>query len=159
AWVIDGNYRNVRDLVWARADTVVWLDLPRRVVMTTVIRRTLHGVRTRRELWNGNRENWRNALSLDPCHSIVVWTWVDRRRYQASHRDARGGSDLGPRAVCPGAKEGGLASELETAEVGGRLLAIEIGELVSLRQITERQRLARGLADRRVTPQDGKLLG
>lgn len=90
AWVIDGNYRNVRDLVWARADTVVWLDLPRRVVMITVIRRTLHGVRTRRELWNGNRENLPNALSLDPYHSIVVWTWVDQRRYQASYRDARG---------------------------------------------------------------------
>src|ERR1700744_2942266 len=28
-WVIDGNYSKARPLVWARADTVVSLDLPR----------------------------------------------------------------------------------------------------------------------------------
>ena len=37
-WVIDGNYTSqVKDLVWARADTVVWLDLPRRTVMRRII--------------------------------------------------------------------------------------------------------------------------
>src|ERR1700745_962235 len=35
-WVIDGNYSAVRPIVWARADTVVWLDLPRRIVIRQV---------------------------------------------------------------------------------------------------------------------------
>jgi len=33
AWVIDGNYSEVQPLVWARADTVIWLDLDRPIVM------------------------------------------------------------------------------------------------------------------------------
>src|SRR3974390_3266895 len=45
-WVIDGNYRTVVDdgPVWRRADTVVWIDLPRRVVMHQVIVRTLRRI-------------------------------------------------------------------------------------------------------------------
>ena len=29
-WVVCGNYRPVRTSIWARADTIVWLDLPPR---------------------------------------------------------------------------------------------------------------------------------
>ncbi|HUQ38725.1 MAG TPA: hypothetical protein VM030_01100 [Acidimicrobiales bacterium] len=92
-WVIDGNYRQVQDIVWTRADTVVWLDPPRRRVMTRVVRRTLVRVVTRRELWNGNREPWSNLWSLDPYKSIVAWSWtrhaVYRARYEASMADPR----------------------------------------------------------------------
>jgi adenylate kinase family enzyme len=55
-WVIDGNYSAVRDVVWTRADTVIWFDLPRRVVMRQLVTRTLRRAITRAELWNGNRE-------------------------------------------------------------------------------------------------------
>ena len=55
-WVIDGNYSAVRDLVWARADTVIWFDLPRRTVIRQVLWRTIRRGVTREELWNGNRE-------------------------------------------------------------------------------------------------------
>lgn len=74
-WVIDGNYGRVRDLVWARADTVVWLDLPKRTVMRQVVWRTLRRVALRRELWNGNRERWRNFFSMDKEESVIAWAW------------------------------------------------------------------------------------
>jgi adenylate kinase family enzyme len=87
-WVIDGNYGRVRDLVWARADTVVWLDLPKRTVMRQVIWRTLRRVALRRELWNGNRERWQNFFTWDPEQSVISWAWhkhaPDRARYAAA---------------------------------------------------------------------------
>ena len=62
AWVIDGSYRGkLGDLVLDHADTVVWLDLPRRVWLTRLVVRTFRRVITREELWNGNRESLRTA--------------------------------------------------------------------------------------------------
>ena len=82
-WVVDGNYGSVTsDLVWPRADTLVWLDLPRRVVMRQVIRRTLGRVATREELWNGNREPWSNLYRLDPKRSIIRWSWTQHTKYE-----------------------------------------------------------------------------
>jgi adenylate kinase family enzyme len=90
-WVIDGGYGVVRDLVWARADTVVWLDLPRRTVMRRVIWRTLRRIGLRVELWNGNRERWRNLFSLDQEESVIAWAWqthaANRARYEAAMTD------------------------------------------------------------------------
>ena len=63
AWVIDGSYRGkLGDLVLEAADTVVWLDLPRRVWLARLVRRTLRRIMLREELWNGNRESLRGAL-------------------------------------------------------------------------------------------------
>jgi adenylate kinase family enzyme len=91
AWVIDGNYSVVRDLVWDRADTVVWLDLPRRLVMRRVILRTLRRAVTRETLWNGNREPLTNFYRLDPQQNIISWTWVKYatyfERYEAAMDD------------------------------------------------------------------------
>jgi adenylate kinase family enzyme len=90
-WVVDGNYSAVRDLVWARADTVVVLDLPRHAVMRQVIWRTVRRVALRVELWNGNRERWRNLFTRDPQESVIAWAWhrhsVYRDRYRAAVND------------------------------------------------------------------------
>ena len=84
-WVIDGNYSSVRPLVWARADTVVWLDLPKRTVMRQIIWRTLRRVSRREELWNGNRERWRNFFSLDPHQSVIAWAWHKHAEYHVRY--------------------------------------------------------------------------
>ena len=40
-WVTDGNKRAVRDLVWPRADTVIWLDYPLMVSLVRLAKRAL----------------------------------------------------------------------------------------------------------------------
>jgi GTPase SAR1 family protein len=72
-WVVDGNYESkLGDLVLGRADTVVWLDLPLRVALARVTRRTVGRIRTGEELWSGNRESWRGGFF--GWESMFVWT-------------------------------------------------------------------------------------
>lgn len=89
AWVIDGNYSAVRDLVWARAGTVVWIDLPRATVMRQVISRTLRRALRRQELWNGNREPLGNLYRWDPTKNIIRWAWTRHRVYADRFADAQ----------------------------------------------------------------------
>jgi adenylate kinase family enzyme len=84
AWVIEGVYMGkLGDLVVRNADTVVWLDLPVRVWLPRLLRRTLRRIRSGEELWSGNRETFRNSfLSRDS----LIWfalrnNWRRRRLY------------------------------------------------------------------------------
>jgi adenylate kinase family enzyme len=62
-WVVDGSYRRkIGDLVLARADTVVWLDLPMRVWVPRLLRRTMRRIRGKERLWNDNKETFRLAF-------------------------------------------------------------------------------------------------
>ena len=91
AWVIDGNYSAVQDLVWARADMVVWLDPSRSRVMRQLVPRTLLRMVRRTELWNGNRESWTALFRADPEQSILRWAWTRhadiRERYARAQAD------------------------------------------------------------------------
>lgn len=73
-WVTEWQYRSVRDHLAARADLLLWLDLPRRRVMRQVIRRTLLRRVRRQVLWNGNIEPPFRTILTDPEH-IVRWAW------------------------------------------------------------------------------------
>lgn len=82
AWTTDGNYSKVRDIVWGRADTVVWLNYPLPLVLWRVITRTLRRSLTGEELWSGNRETLRQ--SFFDRESIILFSLKSygRRRRQ-----------------------------------------------------------------------------
>lgn len=87
-WVVDGNYASrIGDLL-DTADTVVWLDYSRRLVMTRVVRRTFGRRLLARELWNGNRERWRSMLSTDPHENIMLWAWTRHATYRERYQQA-----------------------------------------------------------------------
>jgi hypothetical protein len=63
AWVVDGSYGNVLgNSLYERADVIVWLDQSIPLVMTRLIRRAIRDIRTRRDLFNGNRQTLRFAF-------------------------------------------------------------------------------------------------
>lgn len=82
-WVVDGNYAKVRDLVWARVEAVVWLDLPLRTILWRYLRRTSRRVARREELWAGNRE--RLGTHLFSRNSLLWWILTTYRRRRAEY--------------------------------------------------------------------------
>jgi adenylate kinase family enzyme len=82
-WVIDGSYEHkLGQLVLRSADMVVWLDLPIRVWLPRLIRRTWRRVRGREELWNGNRESLRGVVW--GWDSLLVWAFRAQFRRRRS---------------------------------------------------------------------------
>lgn len=79
--MIDGNYRQkLGHLVIARAELVVWLDLPLHVFFPRLVRRTLTRAVRREVLWNGNRESFRDAVwGKDSLLVYALRTYRGRR--------------------------------------------------------------------------------
>lgn len=82
-WVVDGNYSQVRDLVWGRADTLVWLDYGLPIALWRMTARTTRRILTGEELWNGNRESLRDFLFSGD--SLIVWAFKSYRKHRATY--------------------------------------------------------------------------
>jgi adenylate kinase family enzyme len=73
-WVLDNAYTHkLGDLVLRSADAVVWLDLPLRVWLPRLVRRTARRMRGIEPMWNENRESLRTAFWGG--RSLFVWAF------------------------------------------------------------------------------------
>jgi adenylate kinase family enzyme len=74
SWIADGNYlRSCRDLIWGRADTLIWLEYPLYISLWRALKRTVSRIITGEELWNGNRESLWHHLSGSLRENLFVW--------------------------------------------------------------------------------------
>jgi len=92
-WVIDGSYRGkLGDLVLERADIVVWLDLPMRVWLPRLLRRTFGRIVRKEELWSGNRETLRGAFA--GRDALIPWSLRHYRRRRRVYPESLGRFNL-----------------------------------------------------------------
>ena len=94
-WAVAGNYREVRDITWSRAEVVIWLDYPFLTVLSQLTRRTFRRWWTRELLWGKNRESLWTHFKLWSEESLFHWLlktyWRRKREYtmllsQPEHR-------------------------------------------------------------------------
>ena len=82
AWVIDGNYGKARDIIWSRAEAIVWIDYPLPLILWRLARRTVHRIVTGQVLWNGNREHWDALFGRD---SLILWAMGSHPKHRRDY--------------------------------------------------------------------------
>ena len=84
-WIVAGNYHVVRDLIWPRAEAVIWLDYPFLTVLWQLTRRTFRRWWKRELLWGTNRESLWSHFKLWSPDSLFHWLfktyWRRKREY------------------------------------------------------------------------------
>ena len=85
AWVLAGNYGVVRDIVWSRADTIIWLDYPFFLVLRRLMTRIYTRWRSKELLWGTNYEPFWIHFKLWSKESLINWLfqtyWKRKRTY------------------------------------------------------------------------------
>jgi adenylate kinase family enzyme len=84
-WALAGNYGVTRDIVWPRAEAVVWLDYPFFLILGRLLRRIWVRWRTQELMWGTNRETFWVHFKLWSKDSLVNWLfqtyWRRKRTY------------------------------------------------------------------------------
>jgi adenylate kinase family enzyme len=84
-WVVAGNYHSVRDIVWPKAEVVIWLDYSLWRLFWQLTRRTFTRWWERELLWGTNYENLWKHFKLWSDESLFHWLfktyWRRKREY------------------------------------------------------------------------------
>ena len=62
AWIVEGNFSKLADVVWHRADVLVWLDFPLPLILYRIVRRSLHQLTGHEDSPQARRLTWSRAF-------------------------------------------------------------------------------------------------
>lgn len=112
AWVCEWQYQQARQPMVDAADLLIWLDLPKALVMRQVTQRTISRRVHREELWNGNVEGSLCSAFTDRDH-IIRWAWRTHARARQQVLDlAKSHPDLSVVRVASHAEADDVVSQL-----------------------------------------------
>jgi adenylate kinase family enzyme len=84
-WIVAGNYHVVRDLIWPKAEVIIWLDYPFLTVLWQLTRRNFKRWWTQELLWGTNREPFWTHFKVWSNESLYNWLfqtyWRRKREY------------------------------------------------------------------------------
>lgn len=87
-WIAVGNYSRIVDILWPRADTLIWMDFGLWPCFLRIILRTWRRARTKESVCNGNYETIGRLFSKN---SLILWLfqtyWKKKREFGAVFRD------------------------------------------------------------------------
>ena len=85
-WIICGNQSKYRHLIWPKADTIIWLDLPLHILFWRLLKRGIQQMASGQTICNGNKQNTYRLLW------ILQWVfrryWLNKKRYAALMKSA-----------------------------------------------------------------------
>jgi adenylate kinase family enzyme len=86
AWALAGNYNRMREIIWPRAEAVVWLDYSYPLVFGRLWKRTWQRWRSQEALWGTNTERLLPQFKLWSKESLFNWQAQSygrfKRRYE-----------------------------------------------------------------------------
>jgi len=81
-WALAGNYNKIRDVIWPRAQAVVWLDYPFLLVFGRLWKRTLSRWWKQEQLWGTNYERLWPQIKIWSSQSLFYWQVHSYRRHK-----------------------------------------------------------------------------
>jgi adenylate kinase family enzyme len=92
-WITDGNYSSIKDIVWARATHIIWLDYKLPLVLKRFFIRSIKRSLLKEELWNGNIETLRNSIfSRD---SLFFWILKTHPKHKKEYSELQESHEFG----------------------------------------------------------------